>query len=67
MPRNRVVDMSDEENEPEAPPPKKARKDVADNVELPNRTRGVSARTVSVKQQAISECFFPLRPICSIS
>ena len=53
--------MSDEENVPEdphVPPPRKAaRKEVSSNTPLPNRTRGVSERTVSAKQQAISKYF----------
>ena len=49
---------SDEENNPESLSPlqKTSRKDLNDNVQFPNRTRG-SERTLSVKQQAISKCF----------
>jgi hypothetical protein len=68
MPRNPVPDAptSDEENEvPPVPRPqktsKKTRDDLSDNVQLPNRTRGASDRTVSAKQQAISK-YFPRVP-----
>ena len=61
MPRNDVADTSDEENEPEGPP-RNSRKDISNNVQLPNRTCGVSEHTISAKQQAISKYF--VRLIC---
>ena len=59
---------SDEENEvPPARPlqktSRKARDDLSDNVQLPNRTRGALERTVSAKQQAISKCFPRVRGV----
>ena len=45
MPQNDDTDTSDEENEPEGPP-RNAQKDISNNVQLPNRTCGVSEHTV---------------------
>ena len=62
MPRNQIIDSDDDENTPESlPPPQrkstKLQKDLSDNVQIPNRTRSSSERTLSAKQQAISKCF----------
>ena len=59
--RNQAIDSDEGDDEPEGlPPPKTVRKHQKDNdiqLELPNRTRGPSERTLSAKQQAISKCF----------
>jgi hypothetical protein len=64
MPQNQVLDASsDEENKvPPVPHPqktcRKARDNLSENVQLPNRTCGASDHTVLAKQQAISKCFY---------